>query len=93
MQRLNVCKGLAELLKKEGEALKEAYAHRYYLELIKEGVNVTYKQAVTHFEQNFLNSWAEGYKECYCQNVCQYRNICNLGDENLHHYRKLMELE
>ena len=94
MKRLgDRCEHVMELCKSQITALKEAYAHRYYLEKKRDKSDVTYNEAIRHFEKFFLNSWAEGYKMAYCQNVCEDKDQCKLAYRALHQYQDINKNE
>jgi len=90
MQNLEECIQ-KDFLKKEMVALEEAFYHRFYIEKVEEHLNVTYDEAQIHFMEKFLNSYAEGYRYCYCQNVCEHRDYCNVGKRFLHYYKNRMK--
>jgi hypothetical protein len=85
------CKHLTELLKVEIPAIHEAEAHRYILEIRNDNPKTTYQEAVNHFETKFLATWAEGYKMCYCQNVCKDREICEDAKKIMNQYQDKVE--
>jgi len=87
MKNLGSCVQFTEFISKEVEALKEAYAHRYWIEHEQEHKNVSFEESIKHFEKTYLNAWAEGYRQSYCQNTCKDRDTCNLGHEFLTHYQ------
>ena len=65
------CHKLKELLKAEREDLTdEINKHKYYMSQ-RHNFDVGWDFAERDFLLNHLNSWAEGYKKCYCSCVCQ----------------------
>jgi hypothetical protein len=72
------CSHLVEMLRAERKDLRaEIEKDKWYLSE-REGHDVGWKVAERHFIENYLDSWAEGYKKCYCRNVC--RESCTSRD-------------
>lgn len=71
------CHELRRLLLEESNDLEEEInKHKWYLSE-RFRFDVGYDFAEKDFLANHLNSWAEGYKKCFCSCVCkedcQYR--------------------
>ena len=81
------CKHLDKVLKSQIPAMVEAEAHRYIQEIQNNNPKTTYEEAVIHFETKFLPTWAEGYRMCYCQNVCEDRFVCGDARKIMHQYQ------
>ena len=65
------CTHLAELvLKEKGDLQEEINRHKYFLSQ-RVGHDVGVTEATKDFLDHYLNAWAEGWKECYCNNVCK----------------------
>ena len=69
------CDELIKILETEKEDVrKEIEKDKWYLSEAA-GHDVGWKNAETHFINNYLNNWAEGYRSCYCRFVC--KNKCD----------------
>ncbi len=54
------------------EMKKEIEANKYYLSK-KEGHEVSLKEAELDYVKNHSEGFGKGWRECYCNNVCEYR--------------------
>jgi len=72
------CRHLKELLEAEMPALKIAYLHRQYLLEKDKGAVVSMQDAEKDFNERFFNSFCEGWKLCFCYEVCQDRENCEV---------------
>lgn len=72
------CKSLADLLRAEMPEIKSEFIRHKYFMSKEAGHDVGIREAEADFVNNHLNDWAEGYKKCYCELVCQYRDECDI---------------
>ena len=88
---LEKCEQLENLLKNEIPALKIAYLHRQ-LDLSNfVETKVSYKVAEKNFNEKYMQSFAEGYKLCFCLNVCPDRDNCKIKESEDMYRKKLIE--
>ena len=67
------CHELTKLLERERPCIKhEIDIDKWYLSE-HEGHDVGTEVAEKHFLTHYLQPWAEGFKECYCNYVCEYK--------------------
>ena len=71
------CTQLIQLLAQERIDLKTEIERDKWFLSEKEHRDVGFERAEQHFIENYLNSWAEGYKMCYCSLVCPQRGDCH----------------
>jgi len=65
------CIHLVELLSAERPDLKsEIDRHKWFMSE-RNGYDVGTQAARLDFVKNFLDAWCEGYKVCYCSQVCK----------------------
>ena len=87
---MDKCEHLGEVVRAEIPALRIAYAHRRMLMAREQGHNISYEEAVQNFNRRYMNPFAEGWKLCYCYNICPDRDNCDIK-ENEEMYLKELE--
>ena len=88
---MSTCENLEGLLRAERPALNIAFGHRRYLiskRMSKEPAEIDWGEAKQEFMEHYFNAWAEGFKQAYCQNVCNIRDTCELKDEETSKWEK-----
>lgn len=70
------CTHLVELLMAERPELKSEIMRHKYFKSIEQNKDVGYNWAERDFIENYLDSWAEGFRRCYCSLVCPERKEC-----------------
>ena len=66
LERIDLCKEIEKNMWYMGEKL-----HR----------KVSWEEAALDYVKNYLHPWAEGYRQCYCRNVCRFKNGCIGADK------------
>jgi len=64
------CTELAKLLQAERPDLRREFDRHKYFMSMESGRDVGIARATEDFIRNHLNDWAEGYKDCFCSQVC-----------------------
>ena len=86
---MDSCEHLNDVVRAEMPALKIAYLHRQ-LSLSREmHTKIPYDVAKKQFEEKFIGAFAEGYKLCYCYNVCPDRKTCDIKEKEETYLKKL----
>ncbi len=70
------CTQLGLLAMVQLKGFESALAHSRYLESKDNQRPASEKDGEERFRA-FRNSWCEGYKSCYCNNVCPDKDKCN----------------
>lgn len=77
--KLEGCEVYSEFMKGQmQELVREIKVNQWYIGE-KEHHAVEFKHATMDFIENHLDKFARGYRECYCNHVCKYREDCNIG--------------
>ena len=75
------CKKFKELMRWQGERMRESLDEAKWLLSEKAGRDVGPHAAAEDFHERHLFRCAEDWRERYCGAICDHRNDCELGAE------------